>query len=343
MKCEKYFDLIDDFAENELDAQTADEVSLHIFACPHCEQTLENLMREKQIYSQLFFEIEPPANLADRFQAKLEKEFEARQIVSNSPKIVLAERLANLFSLHNLLPAAAALCVLLLFGFGLFWLKNSTNERAASADADFNKSKQFLPANLSEEKSEKIELQKFQPEIAKTLNEPARIFEKEIPKKELFDKVENAESKRENFQTVKNQAENVSTSKKSAAPKTSDLSEGDKLQMQELQAFEQGAAKQMEKIEMLLRSFRNARFSEETEKYDVSFETEQARKLLAANENLRARAENYGDFYTAEILEKIEPYLLDIANLENAPSTETVLDIKQRVRNQNLIASLQGF
>ena len=43
------------------------------------------------------------------------------------------------------------------------------------------------------------------------------------------------------------------------------------------------------------------------------------------------------------MLSKVEPYLLDIANLNNNPLPAEILDIKERVKNQSIIASLQTY
>jgi hypothetical protein len=79
------------------------------------------------------------------------------------------------------------------------------------------------------------------------------------------------------------------------------------------------------------------------EVFDISYEKQRAKKLLEMNAQLKRIAENYGALYAEEILLQVEPYLLEISNLEINPSLNKVLDIKERVKSQNLIASLQAY
>ncbi len=121
------------------------------------------------------------------------------------------------------------------------------------------------------------------------------------------------------------------------------MSKEERLRISQSRNLEKEIAKQIEKIELLLRSFRNARTVDGGEVFDISYEKQRAKKLLEMNAQLKRIAENYGALYAEEILLQVEPYLLEISNLEINPSLNKVLDIKERVKSQNLIASLQAY
>ncbi|HEY0457618.1 MAG TPA: zf-HC2 domain-containing protein, partial [Pyrinomonadaceae bacterium] len=79
MTCEKYFDLIDDLLEDELDEHTTEQVESHVFACQECRKRYETRWRAKEIYSQYLFDVEPPLNSWINFQARLVEENEKAQ------------------------------------------------------------------------------------------------------------------------------------------------------------------------------------------------------------------------------------------------------------------------
>jgi hypothetical protein len=101
-------------------------------------------------------------------------------------------------------------------------------------------------------------------------------------------------------------------------------------------------AQHVERAQMLLRSFKNARPAE-GDTVDVAYEKSHARKLLAENATLQLDAETRGDKDTQQVLDRIEPFLLDIANLRDQPSREEVRSIKERMQKNEIIAALQVY
>ncbi|HQU84096.1 MAG TPA: zf-HC2 domain-containing protein [Pyrinomonadaceae bacterium] len=316
MNCEKYSNLINDLVEGELDAQTAEQVNLHIFACEACEAEFETLNSEKEIYAHFLFDIEPPKDLAKNFQAKLES-FEQEKTLS---KVSFNERFSNIFALFTLKPLFAAAVVLLVFGFVYLALKdsNKNNEQAF-----------VLPPDVFETPKVEVEKKDF---TENPKDESAKTFSPNIEKKQFTANPKKISLK----QTLP---------KKSLirSPEKTEIPTENELKLKEIRAFEVETAKQIEKVELLLRSFRNARYAEDREEYDIVYEKQQARKLLENNFRLRRQSEVYGAEFTNQMLSKIEPYLLEISNLNANPSDIEVLEIKQRVKNQNIIAGLQGF
>jgi hypothetical protein len=105
--------------------------------------------------------------------------------------------------------------------------------------------------------------------------------------------------------------------------------------------FDFEIARHAGRAELLLRSFRNVRLSAQTRVLDVSYEKENARKLLYRNIALRRDASERGDQPTAELLNKLEPILLDIANLPNRAGARDVRAVEEHMERQEIVATLQ--
>ena len=68
-----------------------------------------------------------------------------------------------------------------------------------------------------------------------------------------------------------------------------------------------------------------------------------SRKLLAENATLQLEAEVKGDKETKQVLDRIEPFLLDIANMGEKPSREEVRSIRERVSSNEIVAALEVY
>lgn len=343
MNCEKYFDSIDDFVEGELDAQTAARVDSHVFACSQCRERYEILKREREIYARYLFDAEPPKHLWTNFQAKLETEkTQSFAKIPAKPSV----RKTSIFAFPLWFPAAASAALLAAAGIGFGWLQFAANESSADKyvaeieSGDLQSPKK--PVEFSESKPADLP--------AKAESGENNFAER---KNKFSSKSESAKAR--NIAAAKKPvaAEPVKAPRKAVVAENKSLykikskeneSNGDeRLQKLRMNNLEREIAGQIERVEMLLRSFRNARAVESDETFDVGYERGQARRLLERNVRLRRDAENYEIKYAEELLSRVEPYLLDIANLAQNPAPETVLDIRERVKNQSIIASLQIY
>ncbi|HZB46724.1 MAG TPA: zf-HC2 domain-containing protein [Pyrinomonadaceae bacterium] len=98
------------------------------------------------------------------------------------------------------------------------------------------------------------------------------------------------------------------------------------------------AARHAEQAQMLLRSFRNARLADG----GVADERARSKKLLYRNIVLRREAATKRDAVVAQALDRLEPILLDIANLPDDPAEEDVNSIRERMRKKNIVVLLQA-
>jgi hypothetical protein len=96
-----------------------------------------------------------------------------------------------------------------------------------------------------------------------------------------------------------------------------------------------------EKAQLMLRSFRNASAAKSFAATDLVYERQLSRRLLYQNILLRRDAEMKGNLPAEEALGSLEPFLLDIANLPDKPSSGELGGIRERLQRKELIASLQ--
>ncbi|HEX8149938.1 MAG TPA: hypothetical protein VF591_22340, partial [Pyrinomonadaceae bacterium] len=97
-----------------------------------------------------------------------------------------------------------------------------------------------------------------------------------------------------------------------------------------------------ERVERLLRSFRNARLTESDPTLGVADARRLSKRLLYNNIALRREAASAGDLPVEGLLDSVEPILIDISNLPNTPSPDAVGSIKERIHRRQLVGALQA-
>jgi hypothetical protein len=101
-------------------------------------------------------------------------------------------------------------------------------------------------------------------------------------------------------------------------------------------------AQHVEQVEMLLRSFRNAGDDPDAA-VEIAYDRKRSRELLDRNALLRRSAETRKNLPAQSVLEDLEPYLADIANLDSRPSTDDVRAIQTRMDKHDVVAGLQLY
>jgi len=98
-----------------------------------------------------------------------------------------------------------------------------------------------------------------------------------------------------------------------------------------------------ERAQLLLRSFRNARFETGETALDLAYEKRRSRELIYDNILLRREAAAKGNVPVEDVLSSLEPLLLDIANLPDKPAPEALQAIRERVQKTEIVATLQIY
>lgn len=102
-------------------------------------------------------------------------------------------------------------------------------------------------------------------------------------------------------------------------------------------------ATHLEQAELLLRSFKNVRADDRDSLAEVAFDSRQSKELLDQNAVLRRTAEAKRNLPVGQLLDDLEPFLMDIANLGAKPSSDDIREIQQRIERREIVSDIELY
>ena len=372
MRCEDCLPLVEEDFDGEVTGQTRERMAAHLSACADCSAALDALAFEQEVYARYDrggLEVTP--DLWARVSAEI-----ARTPLNESPSgprpflSRARESFAAALGLFAVRPALASSMGLLIVAaaVGTLWLSRGTrttpstplvaqNTPAPSAASNSNarvtesgdpdvapddnqKGVNPIITNGSDTApaAEEPHVSPRAVEVAVNENPPRRRAA-QMSVEELL--AERPAQKASPGVVVIGQDEHVEDSSglftKASAPAGDVIASNDR----PLDPAEKDVARHVERAQMLLRSIKNARSGDADS--DISYEKNLSRKLLAENATLQLEAEVKGDKETKQVLDRIEPFLLEIANMGEKPSREEVRSIQERVRKNEIVAALEVY
>lgn len=368
MRCEDCLPLIEEYFDGEVTGQTGEQVGAHLATCTDCSAALDALSFEQEIYARYDrggLEVSP--NLWARVSAEIartpptEVPAEGQPFLSRARAYfaaalgALAVRPALASSLALLVVAAAA---------GTLWLSRRTQPQASAPEV----ARQNIPApsavvipsapNTGDSHQTQTETTPFIPQesgpvpVAYEPRSPraggaaqetnaARQGGAEIDVAGLLNDSPVAKDDQGivKFGQEEHASDDAAVLFVNASAPVGEVVAGN---TRPLDPDEKDVARHVERAQMLLRSIKNVRASD-AGGADIAYEKNLSRKLLAENATLQLEAEVRGDKETKQVLDRIEPFLLEIANMGEKPSREEVRSIRERVRSNEIVAALEVY
>lgn len=97
-----------------------------------------------------------------------------------------------------------------------------------------------------------------------------------------------------------------------------------------------------ERARLLLLSLKNTPAPETDASVNLTYEKTLSRKLADSNSLLRLEMATAGDQSRAKLLDRIEPLLIEFANMPDRASREEVASISRRIEQKDVIGLLQS-
>jgi hypothetical protein len=333
--------------DGELPPHEAARLRAHVEACAGCRQAREAFLLLRQELRS--YEPTPDPHAQSMALAAIlsdsSKEEAAvpsadvrvgRRITPREAGWLSRERLAEVFGTRPLRPAHVATLALLLIAtaLGLRWLAGthtSDGTRRPEAPASANTNSQPIRSESAAKDLEKRSNDSEAVDGPTILQAKARRYHH--PSRRRREGLSGEVPPQEMARTETNA---LQPSSESAAPYTSGS----------LRATAADPSlrigRHAERVERLLRSFRNARLNDKDPTLEVADARRLSKRLLYSNIALRREAAGAGDLPVEGLLDSLEPILLDISNLPDRPSPDAVGSIKERIRRRQLVGVLQA-
>jgi hypothetical protein len=346
MKCVECLPLIEEYVDGELDGRMMERVATHLSICAGCAKEFAELSREQEFYALYQRDLEVTPADWNIVRARIEHEKDAQP---DKPRARLLEWLGGLVgSPRPFSPAYAAALLLVIIGItaGVIYLNSNNGPRDSASKAPQQDKasttagalEAATPDNGNESKptvaqSGNREKGISNPQITTAVKNPAEMVgQKKFAALASLPRPENRRAK----QPTANEEARL----EAAVADGNNAFTGTR-QSEHDNDFDLEIVRHAERAQLLLRSFRNVRLTASNGALDVSYEKGQSRKLLYQNIALRRDAAARGDEPTTELLNTLEPILLDIAHLPDRAKSHDVRSIEQRMEKKEIVAALQ--
>lgn len=369
MRCEDCLPLIEEYFDGEVTGQTGEQIGAHLSTCADCSAALDALSFEQEIYARYDrggLEVTPA--LWARVSAEIARTPLSESPAAGSPFLSRArEYFAAALGALAVRPALASSLALLVVAAaaGTLWLSRRTRPNAPPQELALRNTPAppvaftpqapntgdveetptgTVPSIHKEGGPVPAEDEPRGPRAAGTApnTNAARRGGGDIDVAGLLN---DSPATKDDPGIVKFEQEEEHASDDAAAfLVNASAPAGDMVasNMRPLDPDEKNVARHVERAQMLLRSIKNVRASDAGGP-DIAYEKNLSRKLLAENATLQLEAEVRGDQETRQVLDRIEPFLLEIANMGEKPSREEVRSIRERVRRNEIVAALEVY
>jgi hypothetical protein len=375
MRCEDCLPLLEEYFDGEVTGQAGEQLGAHLATCTDCSAALDALSFEQEMYTRYDrggLEVTP--ELWARVSAEIartptEVPGAGRPFLSRA-RAYFAAALGTL-AVRPALASALALLVVAAAA-GTLWLSRRTPPSGSTEVAVQNTP--ALPADIRPPARVEDDNPKRVNPFAVNETAPVAVNEN-APVHAAHEPLDNSGEIAGGFRTVTiapnvvaaedevekllatpsapptdpgsigpGQGEHAATDEIAKLFDNATALDGDLVTSEErmLDPEQKDVARHVERAQMLLRSIKNVRASD-AGGADIAYEKSLSRKLLAENATLQLEAEVNGDKETKQVLDRIEPFLLEIANMGEKPSREEVRSIRERVRSNEIVAALEVY